>query len=161
VQSFFAPDGSLIPPATPAQMTNGLAWACEFGRTAVVEFLLTRGLKADEKLPHHGQTSLHWAAYGGHSGTVKALLERAAPIDATDDVHHGTPLEWALYQWGNSPHWASRGSYYETVALLVRAGAQLRPEWFIANDEERSEAMRKLRGDGRMQSALRGEITDP
>lgn len=160
VQTFFTPDGSLIPPATPAQVTNGLAWACEFGRTAVVDFLLRRGLKVDEKLPHHGQTPLHWAAYGGHSRTVEALLERGAPVHATDDAFHGTPLEWALYQWANSPLRASRASYYETVALLVRAGAQLRAEWFTGDDRERTEAMRRLRGDAQMQAALRGEFPD-
>src|SRR5262249_30313029 len=40
VRSFFHDDGSLRAPATPKQMVDGFAWACEFGRTAVVEFLL-------------------------------------------------------------------------------------------------------------------------
>ena len=50
VQTFFNPDGSLKPPATERQMADGFAWACEFGHTAVVEFLLRMGLKVDARL---------------------------------------------------------------------------------------------------------------
>jgi hypothetical protein len=74
VKRFFADDGSLEPAATEQQMKDGFAWACEFGRTEVVEFLLAKGIKIDARLKHHGQTGLHWAAYGGHAETVKALL---------------------------------------------------------------------------------------
>src|SRR5207248_1764452 len=125
VRSFFNEDGSLRPTATPKQMKDGFAWACEFGRTAVVDFLLQRGMDLDAKIPHHGQTGMHWAAYGGHATTVKLLLERGAPVDAKDESFEGTPLGWALYAWGNSSVMAQRGQYYEVIALLVRAGAQL------------------------------------
>ena len=103
VKSFFNDDGSLKPPATQQQMKDGFAWACEFGRTSVVDFLLQRGMKVDAKLKHDGQTGLHWAAYDGHLDTVKLLLERGAPVDAKDENYSGTPLGWALYAWGNSP----------------------------------------------------------
>jgi ankyrin repeat protein len=158
VRSFFTADGHLIPSATPKQMKDGFAWACEFGRASVVDFLLQRGIGIDAKLPHNGQTGLHWAAYGGRAETVKLLLERGAPVNATDESFGGTPLEWALYQWGNSPGWAERGPYYETVALLARSGAKLHDEWFQKYDEERQRAVRKLRSDPRMRAALRGEI---
>ena len=49
VRSFFNDDSSLRPPATPKQMKDGFAWACEFGRTAVVDFLLQRGIEVGEK----------------------------------------------------------------------------------------------------------------
>jgi hypothetical protein len=158
VRSFFSTEGNLIPSATPKQMKDGFAWACEFGRTSVADFLLRRGIGIDAKLPHDGQTGLHWAAYGGHAETVKLLLERDAPVNATDESYGGTPLEWALYQWGNSPSQAERGSYYETVALLARSGAKLPDEWFQGDDDERQRAVRKLRSDPRMEAALRGEI---
>ena len=121
-------------------MKDGFAWACEFGRTSVVDFLLQRGMEVDAKLRHDGQTGLHWAAYGGHADTVKLLLERGAPVDAKDESYDGTPLEWALYGWGNSPGMAERGRYYEVVALLVRAGAKLDPEWY--EDDRRPAARR-------------------
>jgi hypothetical protein len=159
VGTFFSADGHLSPSATPKQMKDGFAWACQFGRTSVVDFLLRQGIGIDAKLPHDGQTGLHWAAYGGHAATVKLLLERGAPVNATDESYGGTPLEWALYQWGNSPSQAERGSYYETVALLARSGAELHDGWFREDDEERHRAVRKLRSDPRMGAALRGEIT--
>ncbi|HJT88262.1 MAG TPA: ankyrin repeat domain-containing protein [Bryobacteraceae bacterium] len=155
VQSFFTEDGRLIAPATPKQMTDGFAWACEFGRTAVVDFLLQRGIETGARLPHHGQTGLHWAAYGANVDTVKLLLERGAAVDARDPSFDGTPLGWALYQWGNSRH-DEGGSYYETVRLLVRAGAKLDAHWLEEDDPERQRALRKLGSDARMQAALRG-----
>src|SRR5262245_34090919 len=78
VKSFFNDDGSLKPPATQEQMKDGFAWACEFGRTSVVEFLLQCGMKLDAPLKHDGETGLHWAAYEGHVDTVKLLLARGA-----------------------------------------------------------------------------------
>ena len=97
VQSFFAEAGGLQPPATEEQMKDGFAWACQFGRIEVVDFLLQRGMQVDAKLRHHGATGLHWAAYGGHWRIVKLLLDRGAPIDVRDGRYDGTPLDWALH----------------------------------------------------------------
>jgi len=157
VRTCFEDNGTLKPPAEARQMKDGFAWACEFGRTAVVDFLLERGMDVDGKLPHHGQTGLHWAACGGHADTVKLLLERGAPVEATDESFGGTALEWAMYGWGNAPDAAERG-HYEAIALLVRAGARLDSQWFEGEDEDRQRAVRKLRRDPRMQAALRGEL---
>ena len=158
VRNFFNADGNLIPPATRLQMKNGFAWACEFGRTSVVDFLLRRGIGIDEPLPHNGQTGLHWAAYGGHAETVKMLLEHGSPVNAADESFGGTPLEWALYQWGSSAGPPERGAYYETVVLLARSGGKFHEEWFREDDEERRRAVPRLRSDPRMQAALRGEV---
>jgi len=99
---------------------DGFAWACEFGRTSVVEFLLEKSINIDTRLKHDGQTGLHWAAYGGHEETVKALLRRGAPVDAKDESYGGTPLGWALYAWGNATESkVRRGHYYEAVTLLI------------------------------------------
>src|SRR5215813_7574887 len=56
VKSFFAEDGSLKPPATQKQLHDGFAWACEFGRTEVVDFLLQHGIELDAKLQHNRET---------------------------------------------------------------------------------------------------------
>jgi ankyrin repeat protein len=155
VKGYFNEDGSLKPSATQKQMEGGFAWACEFGRTDVVAFLLDH-VPVDLRVPHNGQTGLHWAAYGGHAKTVRLLLDRGAPVNAKDASFDGTPLEWALYQWGNSPYAAARGSYYEVVAMLVRAGGVQNPGW-ADDDRERRRAMAKAASDPRMQAALRGE----
>ncbi|MGI8743003.1 MAG: ankyrin repeat domain-containing protein [Bryobacteraceae bacterium] len=118
VKSFFEDDGSLKPPATQKQMRDGFAWACEFGRTSVVDFLLQRGMEVNAKLRHDGQTGLHWAAAGGHVDTVRLLLERGAAIDAKDGSYGGTPLGWALYARDDSPERAERAHYHEVIALL-------------------------------------------
>jgi ankyrin repeat protein len=156
VRSFFNDDGSLKPTATPDQLKDGFAWACEFGRTNVVNFLLQRGMQIDAKLKHHGQTGLHWAAYSGHVDTVKLLLEHGAPVDARDESFDGTPLGWALYAWG-APENSGNENYYEVVVRLARAGARLDPQWYDEDDDERQRAVEKLRSDLRMVAALRGE----
>jgi hypothetical protein len=150
VKDFFQDDGGLRPPpATGEKMKDGFAWACEFGRTSIVDFMLHRGMAIDAKLRHHGQTGLHWAAYGGHTETVKLLLERGAPVEAKDETYSGTPLGWALYSWNKCRKLAERGKYCEVVALLIRAGAKLDPQ---RHDCE------SLPSDPRMLAALRGEL---
>jgi hypothetical protein len=154
VKSFLNEDGTPRPPATEKQMHDGFAWACEFGRTTVVEFLLAH-VPIDLRLRHNGQTGLHWAAFGGHADTVRLLLDRGATVNARDESFQGTPLEWAIYSWGNSPEQATRGRYYETVAMLARAGGTMDPAW-AADDRERRHAFAKAASDPRMQDALRG-----
>ena len=155
VKSFFRDDGSLKSAATPEQMKDAFAWACEFGRTDVVDFLLQKGMDAGTSLRHNGQTGLHWAAFGGHAATVKLLLERGAPVNAKDDSFGGTALEWALYAWGKKAE--EEAGHYEVVATLVRAGATLDAEWFT-NDEERHRAARKMQSNPRMVAALQGQL---
>jgi ankyrin repeat protein len=157
VRSFFNDDGSLKAPATEKQRIDGYAWACEFGRTSVVDFLLQTGIAVDAKPPHNGQTGLHWAAFGGYGDTVRLLLDCGAPVDVRDQSYDGTPLGWALYGWGSGLRPSGRGSYYEAVALLVRAGAKLDPEWYSI-DEDRRRARDKVQSDPRMAAALRGEF---
>jgi hypothetical protein len=158
VQSFFDEDGSLKADATRAQMESGFAWACEFGRTDIVDFLLQRGMKRDARLKHNGQTGLHWAAYGGHADTVRLLLQRKAPVEVKDESFGGTPLGWALYGWVQRPPEAKRGRYHDVVALLVAAGATVDRAW-LEDDEERREIPARARADPRMRAALRGERT--
>ena len=130
VQGFFNGDGSLKPTATPAQRNDGFAWACEFGRTDVVEFLLDHGVEVSARLRrNHGQTGLHWAAYGGDVNTVALLLKRNAPVDILDESFDATPLGWAIHAWSNDQVAKSPDGFYQVAALLVAAGAQVDPSW--------------------------------
>jgi ankyrin repeat protein len=147
VESFFNEDGSLKSNATTAQMKSGFNWACEYGRTSVVDFLLRKRLDVGER--HHGETGLHWAAFGGHLDIVRLLLQRKAPIDIKDERFGGTPLGWALYGWQEGVHCGAHGRYHEVVELLVTAGATVEAEW-LANE--------KVRADAAMLSALGGKI---
>jgi ankyrin repeat protein len=154
VESFFNKDGTSSENVTRDQLMDGFEWACLFGRTSVVEFLLRKGV--DVGTIHHGETSLHWAAYGGHVEIVKSLLARNAPVDVKDESYGASPVGWALHGWCNPPSGANRDSYYEVVALLVSRGAPVDPEW-LENEEDRR-ADGKPPTDPRMLASLRGEF---
>jgi hypothetical protein len=55
VKTFFTATGKLRDNATAQQMKDGFTWACEFGRTEVVDFLLQRGMEVAAKLRHHAK----------------------------------------------------------------------------------------------------------
>lgn len=103
--------------ATPDQIQSGLQWACEYGHTPVVEYLLERGVPIDQV--HRGQTALHWASYGGHPDIVRVLLARHAPLDVPDQRWNATPLGWAEYGLENPPGPDARhGDHREVIRLL-------------------------------------------
>lgn len=155
VKTFFDANGRRTN-GTDKQMQDGFTWACEYGRTDVVEFLLQRGLDVTAKLRHHGQTGMHWAAYGGHGETVRVLLRHNAPVNVKDERFEGTPLGWALYAWaGGGPH-AGDSRYYDVVKLLVAAGATVATEW-LNEDERGFPIARRIRENTTMRAALGGK----
>lgn len=154
VKSFFDEDGNLKANATKTQMESGFAWACEYGHSSVVAFLLDHGVDVDAQL--HGETGLHWAAYGGHADIVKLLLERKASVRIKDRTFGATPVRWALEGWFYPFPEAKHARYHEVVALLVAAGAGAGKAWIADNlDPAQTE---KLRADPRMLKALAGEV---
>jgi len=153
VARFFDANGSLAGGATRQQMKDGFTWACEYGRTPVVEFLLQHGMEVGTRLRHHDQTGLHWAAFGGHAETVAVLLAWHAPVDAKDEAFAGTALGWALYAWGGGGPYVGDSRYYRVVQQLVDAGATLDAAWLTASDRGFGLA-RKIREDDRMRAAL-------
>jgi ankyrin repeat protein len=155
VKACFKEDGSLKTNATRKQMECGFSWACEYGRTNVVEFLLNLGLKPDA-MPH-GVSGLHWAAYTARVDIVKMLLERNAAADLRDGRHRGTPLGWAFHAWSESPPETDPAPYYEVVALLVAAGATINFA-LPADPGGRAMLIEKIRADARMTAALRVEL---
>jgi len=153
VKTFFDASGTLTANATHKQMQHGFTWACEYGRTDVVDFLLQRGMDVAAKLRHHRQTGMHWAAYGGHAETVRVLLRHNAPVNVKDETYDGTPLGWALYAWaGGGPH-AGDSRYYDVVKQLVAAGATVADEW-LDEGERGVPIAKKIRQDAAMRSAL-------
>jgi ankyrin repeat protein len=101
--------------ATPAQMNAGFQWACEYGRTSVVEFLLNKGADL--------HTGLHWAVVGGQLETIKLLLERGAPLEAKN-VYGGTALGQALWSAINGDPGID---YVPIIEMLLDAGAEIPP----------------------------------
>jgi ankyrin repeat protein len=156
VKSFFAAGGRLMPPTTQERMADAFAAACGYGKTAVVEFLLQRGMNVGAKLRNHGQTGLHGAAGGGFVDTVELLLKWRAPVDARDDRFDATPLGWALYGWSEGETPDPHADYHAVVERLVAAGVPVKPEWLTRDDA----FGRKMRADARMYAAIeRGSRT--
>jgi ankyrin repeat protein len=115
--------------------------AAGIGRFDVVESLLDQG--ANPGAPgKHGDTALHQAAYAGHAKVVEQLLSRNVPVDPVETIHRGTPLAWAEYGFRSK---ATANDYYGVIAMLVRAGAAVDPEWRKTDDAKLQSA---LRGDG-------------
>lgn len=121
VKSYFGKTGLLGSKATRTQLEMGCQWACEYGHTDVVAFLLRQ--KLDVSATPHGETGMHWACFGGHADIVKLLLDKNAPLELRDQRFRATPLKWALQGWCYPPPEAVHGRYHEVVGLLVRAGA--------------------------------------
>jgi len=153
VRGFFTADGELRDTSTAKQMTDGFAWACEYGRTPVVAFLIQRGVDVGTKLRNHGQTGLHWAAFGGYPDTVRILLNARSPVNEKDPEFDGTPLGWALYAWGGGGPRPGSELYYDVVAQLVAAGATVDPQWLDASSRGFPLA-RRIQDDPRMRAAL-------
>jgi ankyrin repeat protein len=154
VKSHFDENGTLKTPAAKRQMESGFLYACGYGRKAVVEFLLERGMDPGFH-GDGGRTGLHAAAHNAQVDVVKLLLERGAPVDAKDESYQATPLDVALWIWDTAPDKAER--CYQVIALLARAGAKLDPRQWSNSDEDDSGMFGKIRSDPRMQAALRGE----
>jgi len=144
-------DGSLKNGATKKQLEYGFIWACEYGRTSAVKFLLERGVRADSS-PTCGETGLHWAAFAGHAEIVELLLAANAPVNVTEQGNGGTPLGWAVYGWNNPAPEFANARHHEVVERLIRAGAVVDWEWI--ESPGRGSLSAKLRGDSRMMAAL-------
>jgi ankyrin repeat protein len=157
VRTFFTPDTNRQDADFARQLIDGFTWACEFGRTEVVEFLLQQGVDVGARLKHNGQTGLHWAAYGGHADTLRVILRHNPPIDAKDHKFEGTALGWALYGWGSGgPRAADRRGYYDVVTQLVDAGATTTVSWL---EHSLAGLLTKILGDEEMRAAaVRGAI---
>jgi hypothetical protein len=152
VVSYVGEDGTLKGGASREQLNYGFTWACEYGHTSVIRFLLGRGFKPDGDFMQ-GETGLHWAAYGGHAEIVDLLLKANLPVNTKDKIHGGTPLGWAVYGWNEPAPEFKNALHYDVVARLVRAGAIADWEWMGSPNRESSLGS-KLRADSRMMAAL-------
>jgi ankyrin repeat protein len=124
VRSCFDENGKPSKSATRTQMERGLFWACEYGRNDVVEFLWQRGVSLAAHSPD-GQTPLHWAVIGGQLETVKLLLAHGAELEARNS-YGGTVLGQALW---SAAHRERETDSVSIVETLIRAGAQVDPDW--------------------------------
>lgn len=66
--------------------------AARYGRTVIVEELLSMGMETDAR-DKWGHTALHYAGLYGHKSTIVSLLQNGAQVSATNDMGH-TPLDY-------------------------------------------------------------------
>jgi ankyrin repeat protein len=120
VRSYFDGGGALKPGASKEQMEAGFLYACEYGQTDVVKFMVEQGVDpASHK--GDGQTGLHWAVIGGQLDTVKSLLRRNAPLEVKNR-YGGTVLGQALW---SAAHGGDPELYIEIIETLIAAGAEV------------------------------------
>lgn len=137
VTSFFDEKGEPSNRATRTEMECGLFWACEYGRNDVVELLLQKGVSLAARSPD-GQSPLHWAVIGGQTETVKLLLAHGANLEARNS-YGGSVLGQALW---SAVHDDRESDYLSIVQTLIRAGAQVDPDWpsWLESQSSRSPA---------------------
>ena len=126
VQTFFNNDGSLKTTATNEQMESGFMWACEYGHTPVVEFLLEKGF--DAGTVSHGMPGLHWAIIGGRVETIKLLLARKAPLEVLN-TYGGNAIgsaTWAVHYGDRVYRWPDPDTDWPAIVqMLIDAGAKV------------------------------------
>ena len=139
---FIDGEGLLRNGATPQQLASCFMYACGYGRTEAVRFLLDRGT---DPCAHNreGETPLHWSAFGAHDGVAALLLERGARPDVRDDRWRATPLDWALFHWAHGYGADARSRGYGFVARLMAAGSV--PDLSRYDDATRAALLRDSR----------------
>lgn len=120
VEAWVAEDGALRPRVAAEQLRNGFLFACQYGRDAVVEFLIRLGLNPAAH-DVHGQTGPHHAVIGGHLETLRLLLKHDPPLEAMNS-YGGTVLGQALW---SAAHGGDAEVYIAILETLIAAGAKL------------------------------------
>ncbi|AXY73295.1 ankyrin repeat domain-containing protein [Paraflavitalea soli] len=126
VKQFFEANGSLKASATQKQMELGFVWACEYGHTAVVDFLISQGL--DPNVEVDGMYGLHWALVGGHINIIKLLLSHHVSLEARNS-YGGNAIGCAVWALCNSDgvyRWPEgEVDYWEMLETLLEADAPI------------------------------------
>ena len=125
VKTFFNEDGTLGGGATQTQLEYGFGWACEFGHTAVVDYLLDRG--ADPNKHMNGLSGFHWAILGGHMDIIQLLMRRGADLYA-ENIYGGDALGaagWAAENCDPAYRWPEgKADYAAIIRVLREAGTK-------------------------------------
>ena len=126
VEAWVTEDGAWRPGVAKERLRDGFLYACQFGRDAVVEFLIGTGVDVSMQ-DGHGQTGLHHAVIGGQLETVMLLLKHEPPLEAVNS-YGGTVLGQALW---SAAHDGDAEVYIAMLEALTTAGAKL-PERHVS-----------------------------
>jgi uncharacterized protein len=129
------------------QNESALHGAASLGAESVALRLIEAGADVHAR-GIFGETALHWAAIMGAPRLVERLVGAGVDINQEDRKYKSPPLGWALHGWReNLP--ASDSRHHEVVALLVNAGATVKPEWLTEAEAA---------GESAILAVLRGEV---
>lgn len=120
VQRYFTAEGGGTPAVAKELMQEAFRYACGYGATRVVEFLLQRGAEIAEH-SGDGYTGTHYAAMYGNLETLKLLLRHNPPLEIKT-VHGGTVLWHALE---SAARHRNSSEFSEIIDALLRAGAAI------------------------------------
>lgn len=120
VQKHFNSDGGRGLAVSRKLLQEAFRYACGYGATRVVEFLLERGADIAE---HSGDgfTGAHYAAMYGHLETLKLLLRHNPPLEM--QAARGGTVLWHALQGAARHHQSIE--YLEIVKELIAAGAAI------------------------------------
>jgi ankyrin repeat protein len=120
VRKYFTPDGSRTAGVSKERLQEAYRYACGYGATRVVEFLLERGADMTEHTGD-GYTGTHYAVMSGSVETVNLLLRRNPPLEGKT-THGPSVLFHALWS-------ATRGdnleAHVQIIEALIAAGAKV------------------------------------
>lgn len=101
---------------------NALHLAAQFGHTAIVAYLVAKGMSVDQP-DGNGMTALMWSAYRiSKVDPTRLLMTLGASHKLTDYQHKNTALHWAVY-----------AKNLTAITLLLEAGSDV--DVHNANDE--------------------------
>ncbi len=123
VKKYFNQKGTLAAKASRAKLDRGFLWAAQYGRNAVLEFLVHHGADLDAHAGT-GQTALHWAVIGAHLNTIHLLLAHGANLE-TKNSYGGTALGQAIWSAAHANGQREEEDYIEVIKTLLKAGAHI------------------------------------
>jgi ankyrin repeat protein len=116
----------------PQKREIGLVWACVYGHTEVVDYLLEQGVPVN--IETDGTTPLHSAAFGGQLQLLQKLIDLGAPMEAVNK-YGGTVLGttlWCLYNNRKPAH-------AEIMEMLIARDAIVDKDWWKFINEIRKQ----------------------
>ena len=120
-----------------AHVALALVWACKFGRVAVVDLLLNKGVDA-RSADNDRMTALHWAAASGGVELVDTLIDRGAVLEVVNQWG-GTVLDSTVYFALRAP---KRGvDYVPVIERLIVRGADVRAVSPFPTGDDRIDAL--------------------
>jgi ankyrin repeat protein len=122
-----------------SHVERAFVWACAFGRVAVVELLLARGVDP-AVADMNRMTGLHWAAANRHLDVAELLIDRGAPLEVRNRWG-GTVLDSTVYfALGRA---SEAAGYVPVLELLIRAGADVSAVTYPTGNETLDELLER------------------